>query len=66
MTAVTVAFDEARLQRLHQAADRLGLSVEELVRLSVDEYLERRQEAVREAAEYVLTKNAELYRRLAR
>ncbi|MDQ7029183.1 MAG: hypothetical protein Q9O62_05080 [Ardenticatenia bacterium] len=38
---------------------------EELLRVSLEELLSRPDEAFQEAMAYVLTKNAELYRRLA-
>ena len=50
--------------RLEQVACRQGVSVEDLLRLSVEEKLARDAEFERAAA-VVLEKNAELYRRLA-
>jgi len=65
MTTLTIALDEQQLHHLQDAARVLGVEVEELVRMSIDEYCARRQ-LVQQATEYVLAKNAELYRRLAR
>ncbi len=45
--------------------DRLQVAPEELVRVSIEELLARPDEEFRKALEYVLNKNAELYRRLA-
>ena len=64
-TTLTVTVDEQRMKELQEAAERLGVGVEELVRRSVEEFCER-QRAFRRAADHVLEKNAELYRRLAR
>ena len=50
--------------KIEAAADKRGVSVEDLVRLSVEEKLARDAEFER-AAETVLAKNAELYKRLA-
>jgi hypothetical protein len=50
--------------KIEAAAGKRGVSVEDLVRLSVEEKLARDAEFER-AAETVLTKNAELYKRLA-
>jgi len=50
--------------RIERAASDRGVSVEELVRLSVEEKLARDTEFAR-VTEAVLAKNAELYRRLA-
>jgi hypothetical protein len=48
--------------RLKEMAARLGLSPEELVRVSVEELLARPDEEFERAVDYVLKKNAELYR----
>ena len=65
MKTLTVTFPEKTLQRIAEVANRLGLSVEALVQESVEEKLERAEPGFEEAAEHVLKKNAELYRRLA-
>ncbi|MCI0415367.1 DNA-binding protein [bacterium] len=46
-------------------AARLHISVEDLVRLSVEEQLSRPDREFEEAVQYVLEKNADLYKRLA-
>ena len=48
----------------HETARQLGVSVEQLERMTEEE-VERRR-LFKDAANYVLEKNAELYRRLAR
>ena len=50
--------------RIETAAQKRGVSVEELLRVSFEEKLAR-EAAFEVAAATVLTKNAELYRRLA-
>ncbi len=65
MTNITIAVSDERLARLRELASRLGVSPEDLVRLSIDELVGRPPEAFERAAEYVLKKNEELYRRLA-
>jgi len=64
MPTLTIAIKEDQLQRLQQTASYLGVAVEEVVDRSIEEYLARHQ-CFQEAADYVLRKNAELYRRLA-
>ncbi len=44
---------------------RLHVAPEELVRVSIEEFLARPEEEFQQALEYVLHKNVELYRRLA-
>ena len=64
MTTVTITLPDERLSKLKELAASLGVSSEELVRVSIEELLTRPEKAFRQAADYVLRKNAELYRRL--
>ncbi len=65
MTTITVAIPDDRLTRLREIAARLRVTPEDLVRVSIEELLSRPEETFQEAVDYVLKKNAELYRRLA-
>ncbi|MFL5803992.1 MAG: DNA-binding protein [Roseiflexaceae bacterium] len=65
MTLITIELAEERLQVLQQRADDLDITLEELVQLSINDLLARPQEEFQQAVDYVLKKNAELYRRLA-
>jgi antitoxin FitA len=65
MSSITIELTEERLNRLRELAKRAGVSPEELARMGVDELLARPDEKFSAAADYVLEKNAELYRRLA-
>jgi predicted transcriptional regulator len=65
MTRITIGLSDDRALRLKEMASRLGVSPEEIVRVSVEELLARPDEEFERAADYVLKKNAELYRRLA-
>jgi hypothetical protein len=51
--------------KLEEAAERLSLSPEELLILSLEEKLAQLDAQFQNASEYVLNKNAELYKRLA-
>jgi hypothetical protein len=53
------------MARLREIASRLGISVEDLARVSVEELLAAPDERFEHAADYVLNKNEDLYRRLA-
>ena len=64
MTTVTVTLPDDRVLKLKEVAGRLGVSSEELVRVSIEELLTRPEETFRQVTGYVLEKNAELYRRL--
>jgi hypothetical protein len=65
MSIITVALPEEHLVRLDELARQLGVVPEDLVRISIDELLTRPSADLQQAVETVLTKNAELYRRLA-
>jgi antitoxin FitA len=65
MSAITVPLSEEQLDQLRTLAEGAGLAPEELVRAGVEEWLSRPRPDFRTAIEYVLRKNAELYRRLA-
>jgi predicted transcriptional regulator len=65
MTTITIALPDERLSQLQEIADKFGVTPEDLVRVSIEELLSRPEDAFKQAASYVLKKNAELYRRLA-
>jgi hypothetical protein len=65
MTAISIPLSEERLAQLRTWAERTGLTPEEFLRRRVEQLLEPPDERFRQAAAYVLQKNAELYRRLA-
>jgi antitoxin FitA len=65
MTTITIELPNERLQKLREMAQRLGVSMEELVQVSVEDMLTQPEEQFRKAAQYVLKKNKELYKRLA-
>jgi len=65
MATVTVTLPEEQLAQLKEKAKRYQVTPEELLRVSLEELLTRPDEDFQQAMEHVLTKNAELYRRLA-
>jgi antitoxin FitA len=64
MTNITISLPEDRMSKLKEMALGLGTTPEELVLASVEDLLGRPEEFER-AADYVLKKNEDLYRRLA-
>lgn len=62
-----VAFDlpPAQAEKLQREADRLGIPPADLARAALTDLLAVRDEDFRAAAERVLAKNEDLYRRLA-
>lgn len=65
MSTVTFQVEDEKAERLAAAARERGVAVEALLRQITDDFLAR-QQGFEAAAKYVLVKNAELYRRLAR
>ena len=61
--AVELSADE--VERLTTAANRLGVRPEELARAALADLLGQNAEDFQKAAQYVLEKNQELYRRLS-
>ena len=65
MSTITIAIPDERLRQLQEEAARLGVSPEDLVRVSIEDLLAGSDEKFKSVADRVLEKNAELYRRLA-
>jgi antitoxin FitA len=62
---LTFQLPEEKADRLAAAARESGVPVETLLQKMADDFLNRRN-AFESAAQFVLKKNAELYRRLAK
>ena len=65
MTTITICLSDKEATRLRELADEAKLPPEELLQARVKELLNRPKEEFLRAARYVLSKNAELYKRLA-
>ena len=65
MTTITIALPDEPMSRLKELAAKAGLTPEELLRASVEQWLAKPREDFAKAAAYVLSKNADLYKRLA-
>ena len=63
--SITVTLSADRVAKLEELAARYGVPLEELARDGVEDLLSRTDDAFEKAAEKVLQKNAELYRRLS-
>ena len=62
---LNLELDEQQILRLEEAARKLNVSVNELAMAAINELLAKPENDFDRAAERVLKKNAELYRRLA-
>ena len=65
MPLFSIPLPEDRTSKLLFQAERVGLYPEEFLRRCVGEILDRPNEAFSGAAEHVLKKNAEIFKRLA-
>jgi hypothetical protein len=65
MQTITITLSDDRLAQLQELAARFGVRPEDLVRVSIEELLTRPDDAFQHTVQYVLEKNADLYRRLA-
>ena len=65
MKTLEIQLPEQTAWKLQQVAERLSVSPEQLLVLSIEEKLAQLDEEFRNSADYVLEKNADLYRRLA-
>jgi antitoxin FitA len=65
MTTITISLSEDCFEQLNMLAEQAGVTPGELARAMFEMWLARPRAKFQDAAGYVLTKNAELYRRLA-
>lgn len=65
MKTITITLSNDSMMELKEKATHFSISPEELIRVSIEELLTQPDETFQSAMEYVLKKNAELYRRLA-
>lgn len=65
MPTIAINLSEDQINRLEALAARLQVHPSALLRVSVEELLGREDEEFHAAVEQVISKNAELYRRLA-
>ena len=64
MTTITIALPDERLLELKKRAVQYSVSPEELVLISIEDLLSRPDESFEQTVDYVISKNASLYRRL--
>lgn len=65
MASITIDLSDSQFQRLQDLAAVHGITVEVLLKVGLEDWLNSQKSEFVDAASYVLTKNAELYRRLA-
>ena len=65
MASVTISLSDEEMRRLESLGKREGLTVEQIVRLSVCDFIGQPDETFHATAKRVIEKNVELYRRLS-
>lgn len=65
MSNITIELPDERMRQLQNLAQEAKVPPEELLRARVEEWLSGPSQDFEKAAQYVLKKNEELYRRLA-
>lgn len=65
MATLPISLSDEEMRRLEELSKREGLTVEQMVRLGINDFVGQPDKSFRTAAKRVMEKNAELYRRLA-
>ncbi|MCC5897538.1 MAG: DNA-binding protein [Phormidium sp. BM_Day4_Bin.17] len=65
MTSITIDLSDSQFQKLQKLAQTHGITTDVLWKASLDDWLNVQQDNFDNAADYVLAKNAQLYRCLA-
>ena len=65
MATLTISLSDEEMRRLEVLGKREGLTVEQMVRLSIHDFISQPDDAFGAAAKRVMGKNPELYRRLS-
>ncbi|MBD1911443.1 MULTISPECIES: DNA-binding protein [unclassified Leptolyngbya] len=65
MASITIDLSDSQFQQLQDLAKVHGIAIEVLLKASLEDWLNLQKGGFVSAADYVLNKNAELYRRLA-
>ena len=65
MASITIDLSDSQFQKLQDLAAVHGITLEALLRVSLEDWLNAQKSEFVTAADYVLMKNAELYGRLA-
>ncbi len=65
MNDITITVPNKRFVKLKEKSLRLGITLEDLILLGIEDVLSRPDEEFRRVTDYILQKNAKLYQRLA-
>ena len=65
MATLTISLSDEEIRRLEVLGKHEGLTVEQIVRLGINDFIGQPDDVFHAAAKRVMEKNAELYRRLS-
>jgi antitoxin FitA len=65
MASITIPLTDEQLKKLEELARQANLSPEEMARAGLTDFLRHPKQDFRDASRHVISKNTELYRRLA-
>lgn len=65
MATLTISLSDEEMQRMEVLGKREGLTVEQMVRLGIHDFIGQPDDSFHATAKRVMEKNAELYRRLS-
>ncbi len=65
MATLKISLSDEEMRRLEELSKSEGLTVEQAVRLGINDFIGQPDDSFRAAAMRVIDKNAELYRRLS-
>jgi antitoxin FitA len=65
VASITLDLSDTQFQKLQDLATLHGIAIDVLLKASLEDWLNSQKTEFVDAANHVLTKNAELYRRLA-
>jgi antitoxin FitA len=65
MATLTISLSDEEMRRLEALGKREGLTVEQMIRLGINDFIGQTDDAFHAAAQRVMKKNAELYRHLS-
>ncbi len=65
MSQITINLTEDKIKQIQEIADKVGLSTEQLLEIKINDWLKENKPDFERAANYVLEKNSELYKRLS-
>ncbi|MDJ0718862.1 MAG: ribbon-helix-helix protein, CopG family [Prochloraceae cyanobacterium] len=64
MSQLTINLPEEQIEQIQEIAQKLGLSTEKLLEIKINDWLTETKPYFSQAANYILKKNSELYKRL--